>query len=46
MHVVPIYIYIYIDPKIMANRESFHCLRTNFGLYFPFHCTRGKNWMT
>jgi hypothetical protein len=26
--------YFYIDPKIMANRGSFHCIRGNFGLYF------------
>jgi hypothetical protein len=23
--------YFYTDPKIMTNRESFHCMRANFG---------------
>jgi hypothetical protein len=34
--------YFYADTKIMTNRESFHCMRANFGLHFPFHCTRAK----
>jgi hypothetical protein len=38
--------YFYIDPKIMANRGSCHCMRANFGLYFPFQFMRAKNWMT
>jgi hypothetical protein len=26
--------YFYEDPKIMAGRGSFHCMRTNFGCHF------------
>jgi hypothetical protein len=37
--------YFYTGPKIMANRRSFHCMHTNFGLYFLFQFTRAKNWM-
>jgi hypothetical protein len=46
MTVVCMRFYLYTDPKIMTNRGSFHCMRTNFGLYFPFQFTRAKNWMT
>jgi hypothetical protein len=31
--------YFYVDPKIMADRESFHCMFANFGWYFCFHYT-------
>jgi hypothetical protein len=34
--------YFYTDPKIMANRGIFHCMRGNFILYFHFH-TGAKN---
>jgi hypothetical protein len=34
--------YFYTDPKIMANRGSFYCMHTNFGLYFPFQFMRAK----
>jgi hypothetical protein len=38
--------YFYTDPKIMASRGSFHCMRANFELYFPFQFMHAKNWMT